>query len=472
MTRPKDQKRPSLKKWAFAAFYALTAAYYRFRPQPQGVNPEPRAYRVPAEQISFSYDAVWHEEGQRQTVRQIADEVLAVIERARSFVVLDVFLFNLHHASQGEFVPTTRQIADALGAKLHPKYFITDPLNTFYGTEHSEPIAWLREAGVEVCFTDLRRLRDNNIVYSPFWRLFCQWFGTNGAHLVDHPLRQGQRTTLPAFLEALNARANHRKVVVADAPEGYVTLITSSNFEDASSYFANVALTIRSGAVARHFLEAERAVARMSGCDLPVTIPAEAARDAAEGDATVTPLMGRAIKAHLLADLRGAEAGDEVFLLVLFLSDRDVVEALIAASDRGAHVTAVLDANEVTFGEEKKGFPNQLVAAEIARRSGATVRMANTEGEEFHTKMAVINKGGHCILHLGSANFDRRSLSDTNLEANVRVETPRDAAVCQDVFAYLDGLTREPQSYAADGDPSGRKYWWYRLQEATGAATF
>lgn len=461
-----------------AAAYAALSAYYRYRPQPDGINGRRQSYRVPAEEITFLYDATWYEAEPRRNTRrnicQILPAYLALIRQARAFVLMDVFLFNLHHVRDGRFPPLTRQVAEALADKAHPAYFITDPLNTSYGTEYSEPLRWLAQGGVEVCVTDLNRLRDNNLLYSPFWRLCLQWFGDRQALLLDNPLRQGRKTTPGAVLMALNAKGNHRKVALADdGDEAHVAMIASANLQDAGAFFHNTALRIRSSAVARHFLAAERAVARMSGCNVPVEIPAAPAGGApSAGDAEVTPLMGAQIKASVLQDLRGAREGDALYVYMLFLSDRDVIRAIKRAARRGVRTTVVLDRNRVSFGQPKNGFPNQFVAAELARAPGVEVRWANTRGEEFHTKLLIRQSGQQCIIHTGSANFTRRSLSNTNLEANVRVAAPTEAPACRAALAYARWMAEAPRSLPAHGDAGLLKYGWYRFIEATGTATF
>lgn len=144
-----------------------------------------------------------------------------------------------------------------------------------------------------------------------------------------------------------------------------------------------------------------------------------------------------------------------MYVFVLFLSERDIIAALVETARRGAAVTVILDQNRVSFGKPKSGFPNQFVAAELARKSHIMIRWANTQEEEFHSKFILVQKRHHCIFHVGSANLTRRSLSNTNLEANVRVEAPTEARVCQDALQYACRLAREPFSIPAGrGNPS------------------
>jgi phosphatidylserine/phosphatidylglycerophosphate/cardiolipin synthase-like enzyme len=460
------------RRWALAAAgLAAVGAYYRFRPCRWPINgPPTRSYRVPSGHIRFLHNTSWYEDGRRQSRLQIAQTALGVIREARRFVLLDVFLFNRFGNGYGDYLPLTRRIADAFAAKRHPRYFITDPFNTSYGTHRSVPLMWLRDGGTRVCVTNLRHTRDNNLLYSPLWRLSLQWFDNGRRVWLQHPLVPDLRTTVRAALEGLNLKGNHRKLLIADSGDSYVTLVTSSNFEDSSCYYTDSALLIRSQAVARHFLEAERAVAAMSGCAVAESIPPAPEET---GDAWVTPLMGAAIERATLADIDGAGPGDRIFLLMLFLASRPVIEALVSAAHRGVRVTVLLDRSRRSFGNVKHGFPNQMVACELARRAPLELRWSNTEQEELHSKLLVIEQPHRCVIQTGSANFTRRGLSNTVLEASVRVACTPDSELAREALAYCRWMAAEPRTLPFDGgDPSRLKYGWYRFQEATGASTF
>ena len=451
------------------ATHLLLAAYYRYRPQPDGVNGEKRTYRVPSEHISFFHDSTWYESGERKYVKQITEEVTDTVRKARSFVLIDMFLFNRHHVSEGDFIPTTRKVADAFRGKDLAAYFITDPLNTSYGTEPCNPLDWLRQSGVEVCMTDLDKLRDNNLIYSPFWRAFLQWFGTGRSGIVKNPLQKGKTTTIRAFMKALNGKSNHRKVVIADEADSYVTMLTSANLDDSDSYFLNTGLKIKSQAVARHFLEAEKAVARMSGCTVSASIPPQPT----SGDAEVTPLMGQHVKEALISDLQSAVLGDELYAFFLFLTERAVIEALIEAARRGVDITLILDPNKDTFVHKEYGFPNPVVAAELTRHADVNIRWTRLKSEELHAKFFLLKKDDTCVINTGSANLSRRSLSNTNLEANVRVEAPLQAEVCQEALHYARWFAAAPRSWTEErSSKSALAYWAYRVQEVTGVTIY
>lgn len=460
-------------RWALpVAALAAVSAYYRFRPLPAGINGSFRLYRVPAENIQFFHDTTWYEGDERQAVHQITPEMLRLIQAARQWLVADIFLFSLHHIDRAKDAqPTTRRIVDAIAAHERPAWFITDPINTSYGSYVSPPIYWLLQAGAQVCVTDLNKLRDNNLLYSPFWRIFIRWVDKSCPPRINNLLEPDASMSLWSFLDAINARGNHRKLLISDEYDSFATFITSSNFEDASSHFGNTAVTIRDAAVARHFLEAEKAIARASGMDIPITIP----EVKSEGDAEVTPLMGSDIKRAILQDLNAATPQDKIFLFAQFLSERRVVDALVRASRRGVPGVLVLDQNKVDFGNPKLGFPNQLTGPELARRTGFEIRWANSVREEYHNQFLLLQKPRRCVLHVGSANYNRRSLSNTVLEANVRIDAPLESQVSQEVLAYAEWMASEPRSLSYHNGRRLRslpKYLAYRFLEATGSGTF
>jgi HKD family nuclease len=467
-----DSKTGSWLKWGLGlAALAGASAYYRFRPQPSGINGVPFSYRVASEDIRFFHDSTWYENGKRQNIRQITPELIRLIRKSDRFAVMDVFLFCLHHAhGDTGLIPTTRQIVDAFASKNRPAWFITDPLNITYGTAVSAPIRWLQEAGVNLCITDIRKLRDNNLLYSPLWRLGIRFIPNNAPPHFPNPLEKGTFTTPWALLEGINAKGNHRKLLIVDEGDSHTTLLTSSNFEDSSCYFANTGVTIRSTAVARHYLEAEKALAKMSGMDIPVEIPFERSH----GDADVTPLMGDQIKQALLQAIESATPQDYLFLFTQYLAERDLIEALVRASQRGVRGTLVLDPNKVSFGNPKNGFPNQLTGPELARRTDFEIRWANTETEEFHNSITIVQKPDRCVMLVGSSNYTRRSLSNTVLEADVRVDVPITADVSHQALKYASWLCEMPRSLPLDRKKIGLywpKYWLLRFQEATGSGT-
>src|SRR4029079_12553799 len=82
----------------------------------------------------------------------------------------------------------------------------------------------------------------------------------------------------------------------------------------------------------------------------PVANPAEAAR--------VQVLTEYQIGAAIERNLAGTRAGDSIDIAMFYLSERDIIGALLAAAKRGVAVRVILDPNKDAFGREKDGIPN------------------------------------------------------------------------------------------------------------------
>ena len=243
--------------------------------------------------------------------------------------------------------------------------------------------------------TNLKALPDSNPIYSAFWRTFIQWFGNSKRNgLIPHPFTGGKpKVTLRSYLDMLNFKANHRKVFMADPAGKAVVILTSANPHDGSSAHSNVALKI-TGNIWQDVYAAEAAVARLSGHQLQgARLEIDEGVRRAAGHAKIVFLTENRIKKELIARIRQTTADDEIRMALFYLAERQIIEALVDASERGVHIKVILDPNKDAFGFEKIGVPNRPVAAELLNASSGKikVRWYDTHGEQFHTKLALIN---------------------------------------------------------------------------------
>jgi len=162
-----------------------------------------------------------------------------------------------------------------------------------------------------------------------------------------------------------------------------------------------------------------------------------------------------------------------------YIGDRLVVEALLEAAAREVTIQMILDPNTDAFGIEKSGIPNRPVAAELVEASDGDIqiRWYNTQGEQFHTKMTLIQRGGESIIFGGSANLTKRNIGDKNLETMLKIHAPQNSNLSNDITAYFRRLwgnrggqfTLRYEDYA---DTRAWRHWLYRFQEWSGFSTF
>lgn len=455
--------------------------------------------------VQFFHDDSWlDEQGERQLSQELFDELFGMIAQARTFILLDMFLFN---DWQGPVPETQRalsaELTDALIARKQASpdlqvLVVSDPINTVYGGMVSEHFERLRQAGISVVLTDLARLQDSNPVWSGFWRVFIQPFGNAPGQLLPNPFGEG-RVSLRSYLALLNFKANHRKLLVTDGADELHAFIASANPHDGSSAHRNVALRF-SGDGAADLLVAERELLLMSGAveevrqldetllGLGVSLPDPAALQEASyaqpaappilGEPTVQVLGESRILDAVLEALEQASAGDAVDLAMFYLSDRSIIEALKSARARGARVRVLLDVNKDAFGRQKNGVPNRPVAAELVE-SDVDVRWCATTGEQCHAKWLHVSQAsaGH-VFFLGSANFTRRNLHDLNMETDVQVRTVSESPLADEMVTFFDRQWNNSngRTYSLDYDDYANDSLWltlqYRFMEMSGLSTF
>jgi phosphatidylserine/phosphatidylglycerophosphate/cardiolipin synthase-like enzyme len=481
--------------YGFLGLWLAVATWNLWKPLPEGVSVRGAIVETPLSQLRFLHDVTGADVFGAPVVRQqIFDSVLALIANAREYLVLDFFLFNGQRGATAakphrELSAEVREALLALKRQYPAIHIlvIADPINDVYGALPSRDLAALRDAGIDVVTPDLDALRDSNAIYSAFWRLTMRWWSGSGAGqaFLPNPLDAGpEEVTFGAWARLINFKANHRKVIIGDDGKGGIAgVITSANPHDASSFHSNVALRL-SGAALAPLLASELALAAQAGWKPTWQVPVMPAAPTAapETMARVQVLTEGEILAAILRNFSGARVGDSIDVAMFYLSERSVIQSLLAAARRGVSVRVILDPNKDAFGRTKNGIPNRSVATELAAASDGAikVRWFRTHGEQFHSKLVAMRTATEFWFTLGSANLTRRNLEDFNLEANVAASVPLNAEIATEITAWFDSLwnnhgppeleyTAEFGTYA---DPAQGTYWLYRLMEATGLSTF
>jgi phosphatidylserine/phosphatidylglycerophosphate/cardiolipin synthase-like enzyme len=483
--------------YGFLGVWAVLALWNLYKPLPNGTSVRGEVVETPLGELQFLADVSGADVFGAPVVRQeIFDAMLRMVAEARHYIVLDFFLFNAQRGALVDSRPhraLSAELRDALLARKRELpglqvLVLSDPVNDVYGSIPSRDLAALRAAGIDVVSVDLDALRDSNFLYSALWRLTVKWWAGDGTGepWLTNPLDAGpDKVSFGAWARLLNFKANHRKVLIADDGRGGIRgMVTSANPHDASSRHSNVALRL-SGPVLQPLLDSELALARSSGWHSgwqpPPLGPAPAVANPAEA-ARVQVLTEGEIGAALVRNLAGTRVGDGIDIAMFYLSDRDVIDALIAAARRGVAVRVILDPNKDAFGRTKNGIPNRSVATELAAASDGAikVRWFRTHGEQFHSKLVALRLANEVWFTLGSANLTRRNLDDFNLEANVAVSVPPNSEVAADIATWFEMMwsNKGPpdleytSALGAYADASQGTYWLYRLMEASGISTF
>ncbi len=456
----------------------LLSGCQNFKPLPEGLSYAGKL--LPAQQVRFLADQTWVDDtGQRHVQQEIFDAVFNIIGQAQQFILLDMFLYN---DFQGPVAEQTRALSEQLTQALvaqkqrYPSIkliVITDPINNVYGGAPSSQLQQLRDAGIEVVITDLEQLRDSSPVYSFLWRWFIKPFGNSSANTLPSPFGS-ERVSIRSQLRLLNFKANHRKVLIADSSRGYVGVVTSANPHDGSSAHRNVAVEF-SGAALGDLLATEKAVLALSGAPVPeITLPAMDE----PAEISVQVLTERKIQNAVLQTINIAAAGDRLDLMMFYLSDRDIIEAIKRARRRGVTQRILLDPNKDAFGRTKNGIPNRPVAYEL-HKQGIPIRWCDTHGEQCHAKLLLSHhRKGASTMIVGSANFTRRNLDNYNLETDLLLRGGSNAPVFTDAQVYFDLMWHNGAGknmsvdYKVYADKSWLKRWLYRFMEASGVGTF
>jgi hypothetical protein len=435
--------------------------------------------------------------------RQINVALLQMIAQAREFLVLDTGLFgDLPAAGAGAqrlraAPPVAAAIADALlqARQQHPGLqvlLLVDPASTQLGAAPAT-LERLHEAGVAVVAVDVARLRAPNAAFVGLWQLCCRWWTPVAAEGAwPNPLGVGPSgVSLGMWGQTPGYQRSHRQLLIADdGAGGLAGLIFSRPLNAEAALHTAVALRL-AGAALEPLLESEFVVAQFSGWSGGGAMQersqqlSERQRRSIATPAAAEAAQARVVSEAAIADalverINAAGSHDDIEIAALYLSQRDLVRALIDAAWRGAAVRVLLDPGKDGYGYDRSGVPNRQVASELVAASDGAVRVRwyRTHGEQFSPGFAVIRGSGRAWLMVGTAELSRRDLDDFNLAAAFIAELPITAAASIDARSWFDTVWYNRAAggteYSSDADvyadASQLDYWQYRLLEVSGAA--
>ena len=140
---------------AWVLVQSVVLVCHTLKPLPMGISFAGREHSVEA--IRFLKDLTFTDvHGQRHSEQEVFDAVGEMIDRAKTFVLIDMFLFNPY---LGEADMPLRKLSSELTERLIEKkssspeieiVFITDPINTLYGGLEPRHLVQLEEAGIRI----------------------------------------------------------------------------------------------------------------------------------------------------------------------------------------------------------------------------------------------------------------------------------------------------------------------------------
>ena len=426
--------------------------------------------------VQLLVDECWVDKsGKRHLNQQIFKGVRELINNSERFILLDMFLLNNFGYTEAEgYYPLSDELTEWLIAKKRDNpqieiIFISDPVNTLYGSVESPHFKAMQRAGIKVVVTDLDQLPDSNPIYSTPWRLLARPFGAGPGFLMPNPMGDG-RISMRSFLKLLNMKANHRKVAISEQE----MMVLSSNPHSGSSAHWNTALHVKAGGM-KMMWQAEKALLEFSGMK---EIPSPVFREAPGSKFKLELLTEEKVRDRVVELLQNIEEGGRIDLSMFYFSDRYVIDALIQAQKRGSYVRVIMDANKDAFGREKNGMPNRQTAA-LLHEYKIPVRWAHTSGEQFHVKMIYVEQmSGDATLLTGSSNYTSRNLGNYNAECCLAVTGSVDSEI----------MTKERRTFERWwNNPDGRSYtfnykvyadenllhrFWAWFQEFSGFSSF
>ena len=183
---------------------------------------------------------------------------------------------------------------------------------------------------------------------------------------------------------------------------------------------------------------------------------------------------------HVLKEIKNTEKSDSIWIGMLYLADRKVMNEIKAAAQREVNIYLVLDPNQNSFGNKKAGLPNIPVVAELRKAQAEKyihIKWYNTGKEQFHPKIVLIERNSENTIINGSANLTRRNLYDFNLETDIKIMASKNTKVMKDTKAYFQKLwTNDGAEFTKDVDTKSNlplfRYIIYRLQGFLGFTTY
>ena len=399
---------------------------------PEGVD-----YESPvrdSKNVDFHYDLTYlDKDGNIKYDRKIWDATYEVVDNAKDYLVIEMFLFNdIYNKDVDKFPEFAKEYTRRLVKKKmeNPNlkvYILSDENNNLYGAFEHPLITEMKNAGIDVIDVDIYKLKDTFPWYSPIWRSVIKPFGNpqGKGWITNFYGPMWPKLTLRNLFRALNVKADHRKIFLNEDK----VVIASANIHDPSYFHENVAISA-DGEITKDILRDLQLVAKFSGGNIDVSSESEvkkpvniknfqASKIKFKEDESLKSDLQKQVKQieknkgnfvdkgtkefyetgeltknedvlqnddpnnsykvqfeseakigeNLDKDIDSLKAGDEVLMGMYFLADRPVIDKLIKAANRGVKVRIIFDRSRDAFGMSTNGLPNKPVSKKLKKKT-------------------------------------------------------------------------------------------------------
>nr|WP_253273292.1 phospholipase D family protein [Leptotrichia sp. oral taxon 212] len=492
-------RKNSIKKYLIAGTIAFTVSCSTIKTPPLGINYESPIRET--ENAEFHYDLTYlDKDGNIQYDRNLWDATYKVIDNAKDYLIVEMFLFNdLYNKDKEHFPEFAKEYTERLVKKQKENpnlkvYILADENNNFYGAFEHPFITSMKNAGINVIIVDIFKLKDTFPWYSPFWRTFIKPMGNpqNKGWITNFYGDMWPKLTIRNLLRALNVKADHKKVFLNEKE----VVVSSANIHDPSYFHENIAI-YTDGPIVKDVLHNLQLVAKFSDSEINVdgsdrrmeNIMNSGSNDKTETDEktlnsenqkennvkqinneeneqnvkektsinseknSITDTEGHtykiqyltegAIGKHLDEDIDSLKVGDELLMGMYFLADKGVIDRLIRAANRGVKIRIIFDRSRDAFGMSTNGLPNKPVSKKLKKKTKGKIEIKwyFTNNEQYHTKITLMKKtDGNVIINAGSANLIKKNIRGYIMDANFRILTTQDSKISKDIYEYFDRL--------------------------------
>ncbi len=492
-------RKNSIKKYLIAGTIAFTVSCSTIKTPPLGINYESPIRET--ENAEFHYDLTYlDKDGNIQYDRNLWDATYKVIDNAKDYLIVEMFLFNdLYNKDKEHFPEFAKEYTERLVKKQQENpnlkvYILADENNNFYGAFEHPFITSMKNAGINVIIVDIFKLKDTFPWYSPFWRTFIKPMGNpqNKGWITNFYGDMWPKLTIRNLLRALNVKADHKKVFLNEKE----VVVSSANIHDPSYFHENIAI-YTDGPIVKDVLHNLQLVAKFSDSEINVdgsdrrmeNIMNSGSNDKTETDEktlnsenqkennvkqinneeneqnvkektsinseknSITDTEGHtykiqyltegAIGKHLDEDIDSLKVGDELLVGMYFLADKGVIDRLIRAANRGVKIRIIFDRSRDAFGMSTNGLPNKPVSKKLKKKTKGKIEIKwyFTNNEQYHTKITLMKKtDGNVIINAGSANLIKKNIRGYIMDANFRILTTQDSKISKDIYEYFDRL--------------------------------